>query len=169
MVYLIDGHNLIGQLPDLKLDDPDDEAKLVQKLIGFTARTKKRVVVIFDHGLPGGRSRMSTGMVEVIFASRPSEADALMIGRIKAAPDPGQWTVVSSDQTVLEAARARKMRIIRSRDFASELNRPAPAPRRTAHKDGGAHDVHVSAAEVEEWLRIFGADETTPPRKRRDK
>ena len=34
-MYLIDGHNLIGQLPDLSLTDPDDEAKLVQKLTGF--------------------------------------------------------------------------------------------------------------------------------------
>ena len=61
MAYLIDGHNLIGQLPDLSLNDPNDEAKLVQKLIGFAARQQKRVVVVFDSGLPGGKSRLSTG------------------------------------------------------------------------------------------------------------
>ena len=32
MLYLIDGHNLIGQMPGLSLDDPHDEAKLVERL-----------------------------------------------------------------------------------------------------------------------------------------
>jgi hypothetical protein len=32
MPFLIDGHNLIGALPDLDLDDPDDEARLVERL-----------------------------------------------------------------------------------------------------------------------------------------
>ena len=41
MNYLIDGHNLIGQLPDISLDDPNDEALLVQKLSGFCAANTK--------------------------------------------------------------------------------------------------------------------------------
>ncbi len=32
MHYLIDGHNLIAQISDISLDDPDDEAKLVLRL-----------------------------------------------------------------------------------------------------------------------------------------
>ena len=35
MPYLIDGHNLIACLPDISLDDPNDEAQLVNKLKGF--------------------------------------------------------------------------------------------------------------------------------------
>ena len=59
MTYLIDGHNLIAQFPGMSLDDPNDEAMLVQKLSGFVARSKRRCVVVFDYGLPGGKSRMS--------------------------------------------------------------------------------------------------------------
>ena len=40
MFYLIDGHNLIGQLADIDLDDPNDESLLVQKLNGWTSRTR---------------------------------------------------------------------------------------------------------------------------------
>ena len=54
MPILIDGHNLIGRLPDLRLDDPDDEAKLVLRLRAYAARTRKRITVVFDQGLPGG-------------------------------------------------------------------------------------------------------------------
>ncbi|CAG0986895.1 putative protein YacP [Anaerolineae bacterium] len=153
MPYLIDGHNLIGQLPDISLDDPDDEAKLVQKLIGFAARTHKRCVVVFDQGLPGGRSRMSTSQVEAIFASSRSNADRVMIERISAVKDTGQWIVVSNDNAVLHAARQRKMKAIKSIDFAAQLAPPEPKPRRD-DKERQA-DVHLSPDEIEEWLRIF--------------
>lgn len=158
MAYLIDGHNLIGQLPDISLTDPDDEAKLVQKLTGFAARQGKKVVVVFDSGLPGGKSRMSTNQVEVIFASARSSADDVMKERIKRLRDTGQWVVVSNDRAVLDAARARRMTTLTSAEFAPLL-RAAPAPEKrksTPDADAGeASDVHVSPAEVEAWLKIF--------------
>jgi hypothetical protein len=156
MPYLIDGHNLIGQLPDISLDDPNDEAKLVEKLRSFVARTGKKVVVVFDHGLPGGKSRMSTSTVEVIFAARPGDADGIMIRRIDSAHDPGQWIVVTNDNSVLEAAVRRRMRALRSRDFVPILN-AAPAPRNTPQARAEAADPRMSPQEVETWLAEFEA------------
>lgn len=162
MAYLIDGHNLIGQLPDLSLTDPNDEAKLVQKLIGFSARASKRVVVVFDSGLPGGKSRLSTGQVEVIFASARSNADNVMKERIKHARDPGQWVVVSNDRAVLDAARVRRMTTLTSADFAQQL-RTTPAPKTRKRDDtdkGEAANVHLTPDEIEAWLKLFqGKDE----------
>ena len=54
MPYLIDGHNLIACLPDIDLDDPNDEARLVNRLKGFAAKARSKCIVVFDHGLPGG-------------------------------------------------------------------------------------------------------------------
>lgn len=152
MIYLIDGHNVIGQLPDISLDDPNDEAILVQKLVGFSARTKRRCVVVFDHGLPGGTSRMSTRDVQVVFASQRSTADRVMIERIGKIPDPVQWIVVSSDNDVLGAARGRKMQTLRSDAFALLLESP-PVPDIDAGEDS---HVDLSPAEVDEWLQFFG-------------
>ncbi len=159
MAYLIDGHNLIGQLPDISLTDPDDEAKLVQKLLSFAARVQKRMVVVFDGGLPGGKSRLSASKVEVVFATARSDADTVMKDRIKRTRDPGQWIVVSNDREVLAAARIRKMTTLSSTEFAAQINRP-PAPRKARRKDAGeATDVYVSPAEVEAWLKLFNSDE----------
>jgi len=158
MAYLIDGHNLIGQLPDLSLKDPNDEAKLVQKLIGFAARQQKRIVVVFDSGLPGGKSRLSTGQVEVIFASARSNADNVMKERIKRALDPGQWVVVSNDREVLSAARERRMAPVTCAEFAPKLQSdqtPLKHKRKAQIDAGEADDVHISPAEVEAWLKIF--------------
>jgi uncharacterized protein len=151
MPYLIDGHNLIGQLPDISLSDPNDEAKLVQKLAGFAARTGKKIVVIFDSGITGGKSRMSTGMVEVVFATPRSNADRIMMERIADAKDPLYWVVVSSDNQVLGAAQRRKMKAIRSNDFA-QLMRPAVA---VDKEESDGREVYPSPAEVEMWLKIF--------------
>jgi uncharacterized protein len=156
MPYLIDGHNLIGQLPELSLNDPNDEAQLVQKLVGFTARTGKRCVVIFDHGLPGGKSKMSTGSVEVVFASRPGEADDVMLRRILEIRDAKGWIVVSSDNRVLDAARQKRMGTLRSAEFAQLMQ---DAPTRTAGKPlppaAADKPSYVSPDEVEEWLKKF--------------
>lgn len=156
MPYLIDGHNLIGQLPDISLNDPFDEAQLVQKLSGFVARAKQKCVVIFDHGLPGGASRMGNKSVKVIFASSPSNADQLIMKRIRNERSPAAWTVVSSDNEVLNMARRHKMRAVRASDFIQLLRRPTPPPQPDVSE---AADVQLSPSEIEQWLAEFGADE----------
>lgn len=158
MPYLIDGHNLIGQLTDISLDDPNDEALLAQKLNGFAARTGRRCVVVFDYGLPGGTSRMSTRAVQVVFASQRSSADRVMMERINKIPDPKGWVVVSSDNDVLATAKLRKMQTLTSAQFADLLKSP-PKP---VIDVGEAADVRLSEDEVDEWLKLFGEDE--PPR-----
>ncbi len=154
MPLLIDGHNLIGRLPDLRLDDPDDEAKLVARLRTYCARTGKRATVVFDRGLPGGRSwELSGGGVEVIFAATGHIADGVLRERIRQARDPRGLTVVTSDRQVVAAAQARGARVKRSEEFAAHLSAPRPV-------DGGGKDVHLSVEEVEEWLKMFeGGDE----------
>lgn len=161
MAYLIDGHNLIGQLPDLSLTDPNDEALLVQKLLSFVARTKAHCVVVFDAGLPGGTSKMSTRHVKVVFAPSRSSADRVLMERIRQEKQPQDWTVVSNDNEVLAEGRRRRMQTMTAAQFAGSLRRPAPAT--PPGRDEAVH-VQVSAAEVEEWLRIFGESPPHRPR-----
>ncbi len=154
MPYLIDGHNLIGQFPDISLFDPNDEAQLVQKLAGFVARTQKRCVVVFDQGLPGGESRLSTWDVKVIFASHHSNADHVIMERIKRERNPKAWTVVSNDNDVLSMARRYRMDALRSSEFIQLMKRP---PSKLSYGEGV--DIRLSDDEVEEWMRLFGAED----------
>jgi hypothetical protein len=162
MQYLIDGHNLIGQLPDIDLTDPNDEALLVQKLNGWTARTRHAAVVVFDNGLPGGVSRLSTGRVKVIFAPPDTSADAVMRRRIYGLNPPQDWVVVTDDHQIQVAARARRMAVLRSTDFAKVLLAPPVASKKpTPDIDP---DVRVSEREVVAWLKEFGGE---PPARRK--
>ena len=153
MLVLIDGHNLIGRLPDINLSDPDDEARLVSRLQGYAGRTGKRVVVVFDRGMPGGRSQaLSGGPVEVIFAPTGRNADRVLIGRIRHARNPGGLLVVTSDREVIAAARRRGAQVVPAGVFADELE-PAPVSPGSTKED-----VHLSADEVEAWLELFEDD-----------
>lgn len=156
MPYLIDGHNLIHFVDGFDLDDPDDEAKLVLKLRGFCARKRKKCVVVFDEGLPGGTSSMSTPSVQVVFASsRQSNADRIIRERIRNTRDVKGWIVVSSDNEILDEAKNMGMRGIKSAEFAQRLQ----SPKKQQPHVGLQEQVSVSGAEVEEWLSVFEYDE----------
>jgi predicted RNA-binding protein with PIN domain len=153
MPVLIDGHNLIGRLPDISLEDPDDEAQLVSRLQGYAARTGKWVTVVFDRGMPGGRSRvLSGGRVEAVFAPTGRKADRVLMERIRRSRDPRGLIVVTSDREVIAAAQNRGARVVRAEAFVGELE--ASPTLRVARKA----DVHLSSDEVDEWLKLFDED-----------
>ncbi len=161
MHYLIDGHNLIAQMPDIDLEDANDEALLVLRLRSWVAGgRKRRVTVIFDGGLPGGRSRFhSRAQLNVIFASEGRTADALLIRRINKVQNPAEYTLVSSDLQVIEAARARRMRHLGSEAFARRLTEFSQRAKKAtaAQAADEAEDPAVSQDEVAEWLALFEA------------
>lgn len=166
MHYLIDGHNLIAALPDISLEDPDDEIKLLLLLKSWAvARHKREVTVIFDGGLPGGyQQRLSTSRINVIFAREGQTADTLLIRRIKKAPNPPEYTLVSSDRAVQAAAAARKMAVLSSADFVQLLGEKEERP--PSPKIEEAEEPSLSSEEVAEWLTLFGPEpEIKPPPK----
>lgn len=160
MQLLIDGHNLVGKVPDLSLADFDDEEKLIDMLRKYAARRTRnrrasrrvRIVVVFDSGSPGGRSHaLSGGGVESIFAADGyTNADRILIERIREAKRPQEWTLVSGDREVQREAKRRRMPIIESADFAKKLlpsqskSPPKPKDNKPEHED-----------DVQGWLDIF--------------
>jgi hypothetical protein len=149
MPYLIDGHNVIAALPDIDLEDPDDEAKLVVKLRAWSGRVRRKAIVIFDGGIPGGPSRvLSSPEVRVVFAAKHhSTADRIIKERLSSLPDAPNWTVVSSDHEVLDNARMTGAKTLSAQEFAERLTQTLEVEK---EKPGG-----VPAAEVAAWLEVF--------------
>ncbi len=156
MPYLVDGHNLIAHLPQIDLADPNDEALLVLLLRSYCARTGKKVVVVFDHGLPGGKSRLSTKSVQVVFATaQKTTADRIIMERIRSTRDVKGWVVISSDEEVLNAATNAGMGAMRCQKFADVLVRP---PEEDNHPGIRQHLI-LTEAEIAEWMDVFGVDD----------
>ncbi|MEZ4517857.1 MAG: NYN domain-containing protein [Chloroflexota bacterium] len=164
MQFLIDGHNLIARLPDISLADPDDEAKLVARLKSWTAaNSKRKVTVIFDAGLPGGPITCSpTTRSRLFFAPTGTTADTLIIKRIIKVWDVGGYTVVTSDQAIINAARKHKVQVTRSEEFVTILAEERCSPSGTpATPEAG--DPRLSPNEPAEWLEPFGPEPESPP------
>jgi predicted RNA-binding protein with PIN domain len=150
---LIDGHNLIGRLPALSLQDPDDEEKLVRLLTSYRARTGKAVTVVFD---PGEAFHLAQtrrlGGIEVVFAPHGSSADAVIARRVGSSRNPPDWLVVTSDQRLAETVKRQGARVQSAEGFGSALDRPVEAP-------PAWRETPPSSEEVEAWLALFESKE----------
>ena len=158
MPHLIDGHNLIASLPDIGMDDPHKEAKLVNKLKSWAAATRKKCTIVFDRGLPGGASKMGVSAVAVIFAAdQRNDADTLIKSRISRARDRSACTVVSSDSDVRAFAQRNGVKVITSAAFSRELQRKS----RPQAARGEEVNPVISEDEVAELLELFEADDSS--------
>jgi predicted RNA-binding protein with PIN domain len=154
MHLLIDGHNLIAQMPGMSLADADDEAKLVLLLRGYAARKRGRqVLVVFDHGVYGHPQQLNGYGVTCHFAKSPQDADTQLIRRLRALDRPGEWTLVSSDRAVTSVAQERRVHVVSAHDFAARLLEPSARP---VDRHEEKPDRRLSEAEITEWLQIFG-------------
>lgn len=164
MHYLIDGHNLIAQMLDIRLSDPDDEEQLVRRLQSWIAAgRKRRVTLFFDGGLPGGFSpNLSGGSLKVIFASVGRDADRLLITRIKKAGNPPEFTVISSDRAITSVAESRGMPVIDSYTFARMLDAEAKQRSAESAKPTSKEDPSLNESEVARWLALFRGDKERP-------
>jgi len=157
MPYLIDGHNLIGRTPGLRLDDPDDERKLIELLRNYLVRVKKKGTVIFDRGLGGSPAKWSSSMLEVRFAPAPKTADEVLLERLRREKNPRGLTVVTADHAVADAARRAGASVKDAAAFAREM---LAGPSTPPQKESG-----LSAAEVAAWEEEFknrGKESTDP-------
>lgn len=153
MPYLIDGHNLIAHMPGMTLADPDDEAQLVLKLRQFAARKRRKITVVFDHGIPGGWSRdLSTGPVKVVFAGSHSNADRVILERLREATRPRDIQLVTSDQGLRREAEAQRVTVIPSPEFVSMLL-PQPGARNLERDE--RENIRLTNDQVQEWIRVF--------------
>jgi hypothetical protein len=154
MPILIDGHNLIGQSRDLKLSDPDDEAKLVAKLQTYLTKTQKKITVIFDAN-PFDKTpqlwetKDERGNLSIRFATRPKKADDVIREIAGETKDRKGLVVVTSDGAVASFARACGIRVQSSSAFYLELQKTIGA------KSDEEEKPEPQKSEIDEWLGVF--------------
>jgi predicted RNA-binding protein with PIN domain len=161
MHWLIDGHNLIGALPTLRLSDPHDEEKLLEYLRRYRARTGHKITVVFDagHTYHPAETRKKGGLT-VEFAAHGITADQVIMRRLQKIKNPQGTMVVSSDRRVQSAAQEVRVRVLSAHEFGREL---LAQPESGGAAEAGAQtDVRLSADEVDEWLRIFRRSKPWP-------
>lgn len=155
MPYLIDGHNLIPKIPRLSLQAVDDELQLVELLQEYCRRRRKQVEVYFDSTSSAQTQVRRLGTVVAHFVRQGRTADEAIRARLaRLGRNARNYTVISSDQAVQAAARAARARYLSAEAFADDL---ATASHHATRETGKNAADTLSAAEVQEWLDVFGA------------
>lgn len=121
--YIIDGNNLIGKISELwKLQQKEKQlsrVKLVRKLDQYFSDKKVKVSLHFDgfsgDAIPSARLK--------IHYSNNSSADSKIKNEIDNSKNPKLITVVSSDHSVMQYAKFSSCTVIKSEDFAKEMNK----------------------------------------------
>jgi predicted RNA-binding protein with PIN domain len=153
MPVLIDGHNLIGHLSTISLDDPHDEEVLVRMLRAYRARTGKGITVVFDPGTGSPlRQTYRSGGVEVIFAAHGSTADAVIIQRLRKSKNAQSFMLITSDRELASQAVHLGARVQGAGEFAEKLEGPAAQP-------PSWREQPLPAEDVQAWLAIFESDD----------
>lgn len=169
MNYLIDGHNLIGKMPDIHLHDEDDETRLTMRLLNWAAVSKNhRVILVFDRGLPGPQwLRLASDYLRVIFVPEGRSADQWLITFMRQqVRNPQAYTLVSSDRALGREAQTRRIKVIPSEAFADQVAREwAEAQAQVVEEPAApAAEPQPTPAEVEAWLELFGGERHIPIR-----
>ena len=122
MVILIDGHNLIPQVPGMSLADPDDEGQLIQVLQEYCRRWGRTLEVYFDRAPVGQAGVRRLGQVRAIFVREGVTADEAIMARLQALGRKARNAqVISSDRQVQQAARAAHAQVVSSNEFSADL------------------------------------------------
>lgn len=126
MPFIIDGHNLIAQVPGLDLSDPDDEMQLIEILQQYGRLHRKGKIECYFDNAPfrEGQYLQRFGQVQVYFVRQGSTADAAIEKRLaQLGKEARNWQVVSSDRRVQQAARAAGAKAVSSESFVQELRK----------------------------------------------
>jgi hypothetical protein len=151
MRYLVDGHNLIPKL-GLRLDALDDEEALLARLQQFCRLRQAQVEVYFDGAPPGFPPTRKSGAVTAHFVRQGTSADAAIEVRLeRLGKQSRNWTVVSSDRRVQNAARAAHSAALSSEEFARQISLVAQQAAVSQREAG------LGPEDVEEWLKEFNA------------
>lgn len=152
MAYIVDGNNVMGQIPGWHRDKSKSRRQLLEKLAAFASVERARVTVVFDGGadneVPEGSAFHG---VKVLYAERGSDADSRIESLVKRSLDPRGLTIVTSDRHLAFLVRPSGAAVIRSGEFRSRMERrleSIPAP-----EDGEQFEV----SDVTAWLRYFGS------------
>jgi uncharacterized protein len=168
-MLIIDGHNLIGALPDEDLANPDDEIRLLARLRSYRSHSGQDMLVFFDSGdLPARFPDLSTEGVRVRFAAPGQSADDAIIDFLNSRQEPGQYALVTNDQDLRFRAARAGASVQSATNFAQRLARrrvpragqkgdSGPDPRDPAFADLAAQFMHTGAEDAR-----FGADLRAP-------
>jgi predicted RNA-binding protein with PIN domain len=94
---------------------------------------------------------------EVIFVGARTDADTVIENKINTNSAPKRLIIISSDQRIRKAAKARKAVSVKSEKFWPDLQKKVDRKRRV--KEPAQKRNGLSESETEQWLKFFDLEQ----------
>ncbi|MFQ5862843.1 MAG: NYN domain-containing protein [Candidatus Brocadiales bacterium] len=164
MHIIIDGYNLIFAVPALeKVLDRESMETARETLLTALSRHKitsgQEFTVVFDGRAQEGEGqgpsqKQIRGGISVIF-SKSTTADEDIENLINSSSNPKNMCIVTSDKSILKAAKASGCRVTRPRDFYKKITQPLKKGRVLPRAEPMVKYQGPSEEEVDYWLKLF--------------
>lgn len=141
-----------------------------------TESKNRQVTLFFDGGTSGSSlNRLSGRNLKVIFAPSGKTADSLIISHMRQLKNPREYTLITSDREIINAAKLLRIRTMLSEEFIERMGFVFKEKEEKAVKEKKEAPpekpevAKISETEVQEWLELFGPvperPKTKPPQK----
>lgn len=148
MMYLVDGNNVMGQVPGWHRDKAGARRALIQALARFVSVRRTKVSVVFD-GSPD--EEFPEGLrykgVTILYAKPGSDADSRIRDMVEKSSRSRDIVVVSSDKALVSTVSHRGAQVLSSFKFRGMLDE--------AHKRLPEKPAENEPVNLDEWLDIF--------------
>ena len=143
--YLLDGYNIIKQIPSLAQQRWEDgRASLVKIIENERPQGNNLATILFD-GRPGKFDTPGTAKVKVTFTDERSADDCIKT-IVNEALNKKSYVVVTDDREIRYYVRALGARVIKVREF---LNKDTP---QTPESAAGAKDMKIISPNLENQI-----------------
>lgn len=150
--FVVDGHNLIPKIPGVRLEDMEDENRLIEILNEFCRLGRAQVEVFFDGAPDPATPQRKCGLARAHFIRKGLSADDAIIEYVRKQQKPNfQLTVVSSDHRIQNSVKTAGAIVMTSEAFAAEMQRVFTSPAATQEQK----EKQLSPGEVALWLDEF--------------
>jgi predicted RNA-binding protein with PIN domain len=165
MQYLIDGYNLLFQIPECRkyLDNNLEGArdKLIWHLGTYAKNYHHKMIVVFDGEGEVSHHQISDNHIKIIFSGQYEKADPVIKRIIGKNERQKNWIVISSDNEISGYARVCGLKFMTSQNFMNELfKKPEKKnPARDSNDDlddrEKKFDFTMEQEELDEWMKLF--------------
>jgi predicted RNA-binding protein with PIN domain len=147
-MYLVDGNNLIGHTKGISLKSGNCRQQLIDRLIPFLDRKRRRALVFFDGA---GEGLRKSHRIQIEFSGRKLSADEQIRRKVAQSTAPKNLCVVSSDNWVYGYGRSCGSKALRCHEFNRLLHDLGDTE--SDSNDG------VPPEDMKGWLRYFGEED----------
>ena len=157
--YIIDGYNIIHQIPKFQkgIDYNLEYARnmLISFIRAYQSSRKLKITLVFDGAQIGyvDNRAQSTQKLEIIYSTSPEKADPVIKRILKKINNKKNVTLVSADNDLINFYKQNNAKVISPDEFYHIAGKH-PAQDQIDQK----FDFDISKNELDEWLKIFEED-----------